>query len=371
MNKNRLSPALTMSNTTPASTPASPPTNTGPVSTAATAAQPFSAARYIKEVGRGVNGARALPRDDARTLFDAMLAGRVSDIELGAILMAYRIKGEAPHELAGMLEAAHAHCEPLAAPTDRQAVVIPSYNGARKQPNLVPLLALLLAREGIPVLVHGSRLFNGRVTSLALFQALGIAPCESVAQAQSLLHAGPGSNGAGGPAVGPLAVLPIDVLSPALNRLLEKRSVIGLRNSSHTVAKMLQPIGAHSPAEALRLYSYTHPEYRETLTDFFSNEPANVLLARGTEGEVVADARRGSRIDWLHDGHQQTLVDPTAGSIGEVPELPPGSDIGLSIAWIRQVLDGAIPLPGPLATQVAAIRKCVGEGSRITWTNPV
>ena len=106
-----------------------------------TPAAPFSAARYIKEIGRGVNGARALPREDAQTLFDAMLAGRVSDIELGAVLMAYRIKGEAPHELAGMLEAAHRHCLPLAAPPDRPVVVIPSYNGARKQPNLVAAAA--------------------------------------------------------------------------------------------------------------------------------------------------------------------------------------------------------------------------------------
>lgn len=335
---------------TPAATPAAAP-----------AATPFAAARYIKEIGRGVNGARALPREDAQTLFDAMLAGRVADIELGAVLMAYRIKGEAPHELAGMLEAAHAHCLPLAAPPDRVVVSIPSYNGARKQPNLVPLLALLLAREGVPVLVHGSREFSGRVTSIALFGALGIAPCATVAEAESRLREKDN----------PLAVLPVDVLSPALSRLLDRRMQIGLRNSSHTVAKMLQPVGAHTPAEALRLYSYTHPEYRETLTDYFSHEPANVLLARGTEGEVVADARRAGRIDWLHDGHQRTLVDPTAGSIGEVPELPPGNDAAQTAAWIRAVLDGKVPVPAPIATQVEAIRGCVQQGTRVAWTSPV
>jgi len=247
-----------------------------------TSASPFSAARYIKEIGRGVNGARALPREDAQALFDAMLAGRVSDIELGAVLMAYRIKGEAPHELAGMLEAAHAHCQPLAAPADKPVVVIPSYNGARKQPNLVPLLALLLARDGVPTLVHGVRAFAGRVTSLELFEALGVPLASSTQAAQDQLAA----------SSHPLAVLPIDVLSPAISALLDKRSIIGLRNSSHTIVKMLQPVGQHTPGEALRLYSYTHPEYRETLTDYFSHEPANVLLGRGTEGEVVADARR-------------------------------------------------------------------------------
>jgi anthranilate phosphoribosyltransferase len=263
-----------------------------------------------------------------------------------------------------MLDAAHAHCLPLAAPPDRIVVTIPSYNGARKQPNLVPLLALLLAREGIPVLVHGSRQFNGRVTSLSLFEALGIAPCSSVAQAEAQLRSKDSQPG-------PLAVLPIDVLSPALAAMLDRRMQIGLRNSAHTVVKMLQPVGTHSPAEALRLYSYTHPEYRETLTDYFSREPANVLLARGTEGEVVADARRSSRIDWLHDGHQRTLVDPTAGSITEVPELPPGSDVDQTAAWIRLVLDGKTPVPAPIATQIEAIRDCLQQGTRVTWASPV
>ena len=33
--------------------------------------------------------------------------------------------------------------------------MLPSYNGARKLPNLTALLALLLAQQGIQVLVHG------------------------------------------------------------------------------------------------------------------------------------------------------------------------------------------------------------------------
>ena len=42
-------------------------------------------------------------------------------------------------------------------------VVLPSYNGARKLPVLTPLLALLLAREGLPVLVHGTATESTRV----------------------------------------------------------------------------------------------------------------------------------------------------------------------------------------------------------------
>src|SRR5277367_4943840 len=95
------------------------------------------------------------PTQDAFALYRAMLDGEVAELELGAVLLAYRLKGESADELAAMLAAAHASFEPIRVPRGKfRAVSIPSYNGARKQPNLVPLLALLLAREGVPVLVH-------------------------------------------------------------------------------------------------------------------------------------------------------------------------------------------------------------------------
>ena len=57
--------------------------------------------RLIKEIGRGKNAARDLNREDARALFAAMLAGDIPDLQLGAVLMALRIKGESLEELAG------------------------------------------------------------------------------------------------------------------------------------------------------------------------------------------------------------------------------------------------------------------------------
>ena len=72
------------------------------------AGEPFPAARFIKEIGRGKNGARSMTRDDACALYRAMLDGRVSDLELGGILLSMRIKGESVDEIAGFLDAAEA-----------------------------------------------------------------------------------------------------------------------------------------------------------------------------------------------------------------------------------------------------------------------
>src|SRR5437870_5105690 len=94
---------------------------------------PFAAARFIKEIGRGKKGARSLSREDAYQLYAAMLDGRVSDLELGGIMLAMRIKGESVDEIAGFLDAAEASFEQLPVPAGAYApIAIPSYNGSRQ-----------------------------------------------------------------------------------------------------------------------------------------------------------------------------------------------------------------------------------------------
>ena len=112
--------------------------------------------QYIKEIGRGPRGARPLTRAQAADLFGQVLDGAVTDLETGAFCLAMRIKGETAEEMCGFLDATHQRLA-LLPTTDRPLIVLPSYNGARKLPVLTPLLALLLARKGLPVLLHGMR----------------------------------------------------------------------------------------------------------------------------------------------------------------------------------------------------------------------
>ncbi len=307
------------------------------------AVEPFPCARFIKEIGRGPHGARALSPEDTYSLYSAMLEGRVSDIELGAVLLAYRLKGETADELAAMLAAAQASIAPIRVPG---AVSIPSYNGARKQPNLVPLLALLLAREGVPTLVHGITQDPGRITSAEIFACLGIEAARSHADIEAALT------------TRRLAFASVDVLAPKLARLLGLRRVMGVRNSTHTLVKILQPF---APA-GLRLVNYTHPSYRDSLAELFLGHPeaaaGGALLARGTEGEAVADTRRQVQIDWLHDGVAQTLVAPERAAPDEAgPELPAARDAETTARWIDSVLRGDAPVPPTLARQVEEIAR--------------
>jgi anthranilate phosphoribosyltransferase len=302
---------------------------------------PFHAARFIKEIGRGVKGARSMSREDARLLYAAMLDGRVSDLELGAVLLAMRIKGESVEEIAGFMDAARDSFAPLPAPAGQFApVLIPSYNGARKLANLTPLLALLLAREGVPVLIHGVQQDPGRVTTAEILAEMGIGPTGSTAE---MLDAFADHRP---------CFMPVELLAPKLAHQLSLRRILGVRNSTHTLVKILQPFDG----PALRLVSYTHPEYLAMLSEYFRTAaPAgcgDAFLMRGTEGETVANANRAQQIDWFHGGQQTLLVERDAPA-DELAPAPEGRDAAATADWIARALRGEQPVPAPIAAQVA------------------
>jgi len=289
---------------------------------------------YIKEIGRGKDGARALSREQADDLFGQVLDGAVTDLEVGAFCLAMRIKGETAHEMAGFLDATRRRMALLPAST-QPTVVIPSYNGARKLPLLTPLLALLLAREGLPVLIHGAATEDRRVFVSKVLEVLYIPAQEAIKTI----------------APGSIAFMPTALLSPGLQRLLDVRRVVNLRNPAHSLVKLMNPVDG----PALIVSSYTHPEYAISMADTFALVKANALLIRGTEGESVADPRRTPKMQAFLGGRATDLLAYQAGSLTELPELPSAIDAASTAAYIQAVMSGAQPVPVPIAHQVAHI----------------
>jgi anthranilate phosphoribosyltransferase len=307
----------------------------------------FHCASFIKEIGRGKDGARGLSTEDAQLVWSAVLDGAVSDVELGALLIAYRVKGETPAELLGMLRAVDAHVAPMP-PSAKPVLVIPTYNGARNLPNLVPLLAGLAARAGFHVLVHGitedaSMWGTERVTTHSVWHALN---WPVVFDAQGLQQAFTQHG---------LAFMPVDALCPSIDRVLSLRRVLGVRNSAHTLVKLIQPFGANG----LLLAAYTHPEYGQTLTELFLLNGQRAILMRGTEGEAVANPRKPARMDGFEAGTQRVLFNPEETAHQQV-ELP-ARDAASTARYIAAVLEGQYAAPQAVAHQVAVCRAAMSE----------
>ena len=309
----------------------------------------MSISKYIKIIGRGKEGARPLSREDAADLFGQVLDGGASDLEIGGFCLAMRIKGETPEELAGFLDATHQRMNHFPATNHSNQssqsgmpiVVLPTYNGARKLPVLTPLLALLLAQRGLPVLLHGTATESSRVFTSEVLVALNIC-----AQAATKTIA-----------PGEVVFAPTELLLPALKRLLDVRRAVGLRNPAHSLVKIMNP--CHG--KALVISSYTHPEYAVSMGRTFELTRANALLLRGTEGEVVADPRRLPQMEAFIAGIRQPPQPAQTGTLTTLPELPKSTDAASTATYIRAVMAGEQPVPTPIALQVEYILQVASQ----------
>ena len=305
--------------------------------------------KIIKEIGRGKNHARDIDIDSARELYREMLAGSVPELELGAILIALRIKGEGEQEMLGFYQAMQEQMPHLTPPAHQpMPIVIPSYNGARRQANLAPLLALLLSRLGFPVLMHGVSDDATRVTSEAVFAALDIAPVTSAAQAQQKLDAGE------------LAFITVGSLCPPMSQQLSLRWRMGVRNSAHTLAKLATPFAEDA---ALRLASVSHPEYIPRIGKFFSDIGGRGLLLNGTEGEVYANPQRCPSINLIAGTQPETLLARQEEILLSGEALPAAKDAQTTAAWIRRCLAQEVAVPQSLRLQIACCYLATGRAT--------
>lgn len=295
-------------------------------------------AHYIKEISEGQEGIRGLCEDDAYHLYAAILDGGVPELELGAILMALYMKTEALPELLGFCRALSERLYRLNIPGDGfRPVLLPGYSGEGGGVNLLPLLALLLQRFGVPVLVHGTLQGGGRAGSAHVFRELGVMPCSTPAQAQQELES------AG------LAFVLTPALAPGLAALLALRNRLGVCNSAHVLTNLIDPFGG----EGFRVAGVSGPAYLETVREFFLATGEHGLLLQSSDGGAFADPYQRPRLEYFRDGVGQVLFEAEAVQVRSGPGLPQMADTRAIAKWIRQVLDGEAPLPMPLANQLA------------------
>ena len=279
----------------------------------------------IKEVGRGAKGARGLNAATAQDAFTALLAGEVSDIQLGAWWLAMRIKGETSEELAAFVKAMQATLA-LRVKSSQPVVVLPCYNGARQLPNLTPLLAWALTQRGVHVLLHGVMHDTTRVTTYELFQALNFPITEAADATEAALSE---RN---------MAFTPLDALHPKLAALIANRWRIGVRSTPHTVTKLLQPVDGAS----VRVIALTHGDYIERMGAYIAGQPdAKAVVFRGCEGEPVLHPKRAVTVQIFQNGTSVMHEWPGVAA----HDLPDTCDIATTVAYIESVIRGERPLP--------------------------
>jgi anthranilate phosphoribosyltransferase len=277
-----------------------------------------------------------------------------------------RIKGESVAETIAFMRALEAGVGRLEVPADcPRPVVLPSYDGPRRQLNLAPLLALLLERYGVPVLVHGpggedadpaDEAVGGaadapvdgatveRVTTLEILRELGVEPARSLDDANRRL------------AQHRIAYVPTAVLAPGLAPLLGYRARLGVRSCAHLLAKLMDPFHG----DGYRVVRVTCGEHVQRMREVLIAARVRALLLHEMEDEPFAGPCRQIELETFSDG-----VGATCGEWGtcrpiELPALPGPIDASATAAWIMEALAGSVPVPASVIAQLG----CCLEGTR-------
>jgi anthranilate phosphoribosyltransferase len=228
----------------------------------------------IKTVGTGVRGSRALTFEEAREAMAALLAGEVSDTQAGAFLIAMRIKGEQPDELAGMTQALRDAAPAARADARRPLVACAgAYDGTADAPNLSVAVGATAASCGAGVVMHcGDTLGPKRGTTVAdVLAALGGPGRPALEESRAMLER-----------CG-VCVVHAGVALPGWTRLAELRDEIGLRGPVHSAEKLVDWFGARR-----FVVGHTHAAYAERLVGALEHLGCECAIAvRGLEGSDV------------------------------------------------------------------------------------
>ncbi|MEA5420766.1 anthranilate phosphoribosyltransferase family protein [Spirulina sp. CCNP1310] len=132
----------------------------------------------LQKIGSGPHTSRDLTRSEAAAAAEMMLNGEATPAQIGAFLIAHRIKRPTAEELAGILDTYEQWCPPLPdLGLGRPVVVLGNpYDGRSRTAPLVILTALILSAAGVPVLLHGGDRLPTKygLPLITIWQGLGL-----------------------------------------------------------------------------------------------------------------------------------------------------------------------------------------------------
>ncbi|MYC26401.1 MAG: hypothetical protein F4X63_00140 [Nitrospira sp. SB0662_bin_26] len=224
--------------------------------------------QLITKIGKGQRGARDLSWDEAKQAARAMIEGDATPHQTGAFLMAMRIKLEGVTELASFSAATRSYVAPTTAPAGLNVVDVPVYAEKHNTHHVCLPAAIVAASAGAAILFHG---VDNPTVSSDLPRVLAQLGIPAALQGDEL---------AGALQRDGFAYLDLALYHPPLAKLLALREQLGAQNLFHQVARLLNPMRAHS-----QVVGVAHPPYLEKIPEAVTMLGGRRLLVfQGVEG---------------------------------------------------------------------------------------
>lgn len=127
----------------------------------------------MRELAILLNG-QSLSQTDTKKLFGHLIAGQLTDAQIAGLLVAMKVRGELPEEIAGAAQALRAGAKPFPRPTGLLADTCGTGGDASNTINISTAAALVAASMGIGVAKHGNRSVSSRSGSADVLEVLGV-----------------------------------------------------------------------------------------------------------------------------------------------------------------------------------------------------
>jgi len=286
---------------------------------------------------RIANHRQSLSRDEARGVMAEVLAGRCTDAQIAALLVALHMKGETVEEIVGFAEAIRAAATPLGlhpdhavdvSGTERDALVDTCGTGgdASGTFNISTATALVVAGAGVRVAKHGNRSVTSNCGSADVMETLGVNINLPPARIAACLEE-----------VG-IAFLFAPAMHSAMQHVQSARRQLRLRTVFNLLGPLTNP--AHASAQVVGVYSAALVEKLAEALSMLGLHRA--LVVHGLDGLDEITITGPTRIAEVRDGTVRTYeVTPEEFGMnrGTLEDIS-GGDAAVNADIIRDLLAG-------------------------------
>ncbi len=258
--------------------------------------------------------------------FGEIMDGRASDVEIAALLVALRAKGESSSEIVTLARVLRERAETVPLPDPRTLDTCGTGGDGAGTFNVSTVAAFVVAGAGVPVAKHGNRAASSQAGSCDVLEALGVFVDLPIASAAEVLRE-----------VG-IGFFFARRAHPAMRFVAPVREQLGIRTVMNCMGPLLNPVGARRQLVGV-------------FAEGFVERLAQALLELGTERGLVVHGSDGldeitvtgpTDAAWVGEGGVRRLVlDPASVGLARArPEELRGGDAMENARIALRILGG-------------------------------
>ncbi len=246
----------------------------------------------IAKIGKGLKGAKDLTWEEAKFALNAIIEGQATEGQIGAFLIAMRIKTESIGELAAFTTTTRRYVPSIQIPESTHMVDLPLYGEKHNTLHIIIAASLLAGAAGAGIFMHGIENPSLGYDLSQVLQQLKLPMAQSAreATAQATEHS--------------WVYLDLAGYHAPLTKLLDLRREFGLQNLSHQIARLLNP--AQLPSQVIGI---AHPPYLNKMAEALDMlRTPRALIIQGVEGFPELSISGPSSAQELRSGHISPLT---------------------------------------------------------------